>query len=186
MVREKSPVDINGLPFSSLASDPNCKDVVSNCAQYQAGFCTNSAYQAWAAKNCKRHCGLCGKLTSCSDCKVVLHLTFDHLKWVTNKGLRALRAKMAPFGNGLSLCFFFVAYIIQITNTWWQSSLKNIRVQRSAPPVYFNEIISIGKKGKMVKNKILATTSISSFWVGKWLKYLDLVLILGSMGWMGI
>ena len=107
MVREKSPVDINGLPFSSLASDPNCKDVVSNCAQYQAGFCTNSAYQAWAAKNCKRHCGLCGKLTSCSDCKVVLHLTFDHLKWVTNKGLRALRAKMAPFGNGLSLCFFF-------------------------------------------------------------------------------
>ena len=45
---------------------------------------------------------------------------------------------------------------------WWQSS-KNIRDQRSVPPVHFNEIISIGKIGEIVKKEILATTSISSF-----------------------
>ena len=46
---------------------------------------------------------------------------------------------------------------------WQKSSLKNIQDQKSAPPVHFNVIISIGEIGKIVKNEILASTSILTF-----------------------
>ena len=46
---------------------------------------------------------------------------------------------------------------------WQKSSLKNIQDQKSAPPVHFNVIISVGEIGKIVKNDILASTSILTF-----------------------
>ena len=46
---------------------------------------------------------------------------------------------------------------------WQKSSLKNIQDQKSAPPVNFNVTISIAEIGKIVKNKILASTSILTF-----------------------
>ena len=44
--------------------------------------------------------------------------------------------------------------------------MKNIQDQKSAPPMHFNVIFSIGEIGKIVKNEILASTSILSisFW----------------------
>ena len=47
--------------------------------------------------------------------------------------------------------------------------------KKSAPPVHFNEMISIGKIGKMVKNEFSATTGILSFSGGEMIKISGLV-----------
>ncbi|XP_063431248.1 uncharacterized protein LOC134713899 [Mytilus trossulus] len=38
---------------------PPCRDLASNCQQYEKSTCTDSKYRGWAETNCNKHCGFC-------------------------------------------------------------------------------------------------------------------------------
>ena len=95
------------------------------------------------------------------------------------KGLCTLKGKNGPYRKWF-ISSYVVAYVILF------SSLKNIHGQISSPLVHFNVKHCIGEIGKIVKNEILASTSVLSYLGGKWLKYLDWVLTWGSLSWMVI
>ena len=54
--------------------------------------------------------------------------------------------------------------------TWQFSSFKNIHGQISSPLVHFNVKNYIGEIGKIVKNGILASTSVLSYLGGEMIK----------------
>lgn len=48
------------LPFFFL---DNCKDKISNCADYGYTVCTDPKYTAWTVENCQRTCFKCQIIT---------------------------------------------------------------------------------------------------------------------------
>ncbi|CAG2224513.1 unnamed protein product [Mytilus edulis] len=58
-------------PASNPTPAPPCRDLASNCQQYEKSTCTDQKYRGWAETNCNKYCGFCSDGSSSG--KQVIH-----------------------------------------------------------------------------------------------------------------